>query len=106
MGDPGVYGDYAAAGIDVEVPLFAGGLLSARQKEATSRASAEQKSLEQEENQVIDRSGPTGLSDRYFAVPNSRKGFPRSSAGRSTIKKVNRFMQQKRFWPLDKSIGM
>ena len=49
VGDPAVYGNYAAAGIDVEVPLFTGGLLSARQKEATSRASAVQKSLEQEE---------------------------------------------------------
>ena len=35
VGDPAVYGDYAAAGIDVEVPLFTGGLLSARQNEAT-----------------------------------------------------------------------
>jgi outer membrane protein len=54
VGDPGVYGDYGAVGIDVEVPLFTGGLLSARQNEATLRARAEQKSLEQEENQVIE----------------------------------------------------
>jgi outer membrane protein len=54
VGDPGVYGDYGALGVDIEVPLFTGGLLSARQNEATLRASAEQKSLEQEENQVVE----------------------------------------------------
>jgi outer membrane protein len=54
VGDPGVDGNYAAAGIDVEVPLFTGGLYSARQKEATLKAKAEQKSLEQEENQVVE----------------------------------------------------
>ncbi len=53
VGDPGVYGDYGALGIDLEVPLFTGGLLWARQKEATLRASAEQKSLQEEENQIV-----------------------------------------------------
>jgi outer membrane protein len=53
VGNSGVLGNYAAAGIDVEVPLWTGGLLSARQNEATLRASAQQKSLEQEENQVV-----------------------------------------------------
>jgi outer membrane protein len=69
VGDPGVYGDYAAAGIDVEVPLFTGGLLSARQKEATSRASAEQKSLEQEENQVVEEVNSSWL-DTFTALKN------------------------------------
>jgi outer membrane protein len=54
VGDAGVYGDYGALGVDLEVPLFTGGLLSARQNEATLRANAEQKSLEQEENQVVE----------------------------------------------------
>jgi outer membrane protein len=53
VGNSSVLGTYAAAGIDVQVPLWTGGLLSARQKEATLRASAQQKSLEQEENQVV-----------------------------------------------------
>jgi outer membrane protein len=53
VGNSSVLGNYAAAGIDVEVPLWTGGLLSARQNEATLRASAQQKSLEQEENQVV-----------------------------------------------------
>jgi outer membrane protein len=69
VGDPGVYGNYAAAGIDVEVPLFTGGLLSARQKEATSRASAEQKSLEQEENQVIEEVNSSWF-DAFTALKN------------------------------------
>src|SRR6202051_4721779 len=53
VGNSSVLGNYAAAGINVEVPLWTGGLLSARQNEATLRASAQQKSLEQEENQGV-----------------------------------------------------
>ena len=43
VGDPAVYGDYGGAGIDVEVPLFTGGLFSARQKEATLKATSQTK---------------------------------------------------------------
>jgi outer membrane protein len=64
-----VYGDYAAAGIDIEVPLFTGGLLSARQKEATFRASAEQKSLEEEENQVVEEVNASWF-DAFTALKN------------------------------------
>ena len=53
IGSPGVQGNYAAAGINVAIPLFTGGRLSARQKEATLRVSAEKKSLEEEEDQVV-----------------------------------------------------
>jgi outer membrane protein len=69
VGAPAVYGDYGAAGIDVEVPLFTGGLLSARQKEATFRASAEQKSLEQEENKVVEEVNSSWL-DAFTALKN------------------------------------
>jgi outer membrane protein len=69
VGDPGVYGNYGAAGIDVQVPLFTGGLLSARQKEATLRASAEQKSLEQEENQVVEEVNSSWF-DAFTALKN------------------------------------
>jgi outer membrane protein len=69
VGAPAVYGDYGAAGIDVEVPLFTGGLLSARQKEATFRASAEQKSLEQEENKVVKEVNSSWL-DAFTALKN------------------------------------
>jgi outer membrane protein len=69
VGDSAVYGDYGAAGIDVEVPLFTGGLLSARQREATLRASAQQKSLEQEEIQVVQEVN-TSWFDAFTALKN------------------------------------
>jgi outer membrane protein len=53
VGNSSVLDTYAAAGIDVQVPLWTGGLLSASYNETTLRASAQQKSLEQEENQVV-----------------------------------------------------
>lgn len=53
IGDPGVTGNYAALGINVEVPVFTGGLLSSREEEAKLRAAAAQKALEDEENQVV-----------------------------------------------------
>ncbi len=53
IGDSDVQGNYAAAGIDLEVPLFTGGLLSARQREASLKAQAAQKSLQDEEDQVV-----------------------------------------------------
>jgi outer membrane protein len=69
VGDSAVYGDYGAAGIDVEVPIFTGGLLSARQREATLRASAQQKSLEQEEIQVVQEVN-TSWFDAFTALKN------------------------------------
>jgi outer membrane protein len=69
VGDSAVYGDYGAAGIDVEVPLFTGGLFSARQREATLRASAQQKSLEQEEIQVVEEVN-TSWFDAFTALKN------------------------------------
>jgi outer membrane protein len=69
IGDSSVLGTYAAAGLDVEVPLWTGGLLSARQHEATLRASAQQKSLEQEENQVVKEVN-TSWFDAFTALKN------------------------------------
>jgi outer membrane protein len=53
IGDPGVQGNYAAAGVVVQVPVFTGGLLSSRQDESFLRANAEQKSLDDTETQVV-----------------------------------------------------
>jgi outer membrane protein len=69
VGNSSVLGNYAAAGIDVEVPLWTGGLLSARHNEATLRASAQQKSLEQEENQVVKEVN-SSWSDAFTALKN------------------------------------
>jgi outer membrane protein len=53
LGDPGVTGNYAAAGINVSIPVFTGGLLSARQDEALLRANAAQKALDDTETEVV-----------------------------------------------------
>jgi outer membrane protein len=53
LGDPGVTGNYAAAGVNVSIPVFTGGLLSARQDEASLRANATQKALDDTETQVV-----------------------------------------------------
>ncbi|HTD17468.1 MAG TPA: TolC family protein [Chthoniobacterales bacterium] len=53
IGDPGVQGNYAAAGINVEIPVFTGGLLSARQDEASLRANSVQKALDDTETEVV-----------------------------------------------------
>jgi len=69
LGDSSVLGTYAAAGIDIQVPLWTGGLLSARQNEATLRASAQQKSLEQQENQVVKEVNSSWF-DAFTALKN------------------------------------
>jgi outer membrane protein len=53
VGDPAVQGNYAAAGINVEIPVFTGGLLSARQDGAYLRANSVQKTLDDTETEVI-----------------------------------------------------
>ena len=53
LGDPGVTGNYAAAGVNVSIPVFTGGLLSARQDEAYLRANSAQKALDDTETQVV-----------------------------------------------------
>ena len=52
VGDPGVEGNYAAAGINVELPLFTGGLLSSRQNEAELRTDSQKKLLGDQQLEV------------------------------------------------------
>lgn len=66
IGDPGVEGNYSAAGINVEVPIFDGGRLSARYQEAVLKQRAAQKRLEEEEEQVTKDVNITWL-DVYAA---------------------------------------
>jgi outer membrane protein len=51
--DPALPDNYAAAGVIVNLPLFAGGLYVARQREAELQAQAAQESLRDLENNVI-----------------------------------------------------
>jgi outer membrane protein len=51
-GDSPVYGDYSAAGIDVEVPIFTGFRLSARDQETSLRAQAAKQALTELEDLI------------------------------------------------------
>jgi hydrophobic/amphiphilic exporter-1 (mainly G- bacteria), HAE1 family len=53
VGDDAVRETYAAAGIGVEMPLFTGGRISARAREAKYRVQAAQKALEEMEEDVV-----------------------------------------------------
>ena len=69
IGDPGVTGNYAALGVNVQVPVFTGGLLSAREEEAKLRAAAAQKALEDEEDQIV-RNVHAAWLDAFTALRN------------------------------------
>jgi outer membrane protein len=51
--DPQIPDSYAAGGLTLNLPLFAGGLYAARQKEAELRAQAEEERLRDAENNVV-----------------------------------------------------
>ena len=53
VGDPELPDNYAAAGVSVTLPLYAGGLYTARQREAALRAREAEESLRDQENNVI-----------------------------------------------------
>jgi len=53
VGDSAVEGNYEAAGINVEVPIFTGGLLDARYREAADKAKAADKAVEDAEDTVV-----------------------------------------------------
>lgn len=52
VGDPRFTSGYAAAGINVNLPLFVGGMYRARAREARERASAADESLRDQENTI------------------------------------------------------
>ena len=52
-GDAPVEGNYTAAGVNVELPIFTGGRLSSSDREARFRASVARKQLEDEEDEVV-----------------------------------------------------
>jgi outer membrane protein len=53
VGDPPLPDNYAAAGVSVTLPLYDGGLYTARQREAALRARAAEESLRDQENNVV-----------------------------------------------------
>jgi len=67
--EPQLPDNYAAAGVALTLPLFAGGYYSARQKEAELRARAAEENLRDEENNVI--------RDVHIASLNVQNSFER-----------------------------
>ena len=53
VGDSAVEGNYEAAGINIELPIFTGGLLDARYHEAQDRALAAQETLEGAMDEIV-----------------------------------------------------
>src|SRR5262249_7615502 len=67
--DPQLPDNYAAAGVSLSIPLFTGGLYSARQTEAELRAQAAAESLRDKQNDVV--------RDVRIAWLNARNAFDR-----------------------------
>ena len=68
IGDDSVRETYAAVGIDIELPLFTGGRISARAREAGYKVQAAQKALEETEDDVV-----RDLNRRWLSLAEARK---------------------------------
>ena len=80
--DPQLPDTYAAAGLTLNVPIFAGGLYSARQKEAELRARAADEQLRDAENNVV--------RDVRIAWLNARNAFERMQITRQLVTNASR----------------
>jgi outer membrane protein len=80
--DPQLPENYAAAGLTLNLPLFAGGLYSARQKEAEIRANAADESVRDAENNAI--------RDVRIAWLNARNAFDRLQIAGQLIENAKR----------------
>jgi Outer membrane protein len=69
LGDPQISGRYGAVGVNVNVPVFNGGLFKARRSEADFRAKAAAQSVKDLENRV--------MRDVRVAFANARTAFER-----------------------------
>jgi outer membrane protein len=76
---------YAAAGFNVNVPIFNGHLFSALQSEANSRAKAEDENLRDLQNQVV--------RDVQIAWLNSNSGYQRLSVTQQLLDQANQALQ-------------
>jgi outer membrane protein len=80
--DPQLPDTYAAAGLTLNVPIFAGGLFSARQKEAELRAKAADDQVRDAENNVV--------RDVRIAWLNARNAFDRMQITRQLVSNASR----------------
>jgi len=80
--DPQLPDNYAAAGVSLSVPLFAGGLFSARRQEADLRARAVEENLRDEENNIV--------RDVRIAWLNAQNAFDRLGITRQLVENASR----------------
>jgi len=80
--DSALPANYAAAGVGLSLPIFAGGLYTARQKEAALRAQASEQALLDEENNVI--------RDVRIAWLNAQNAFERLRITRQLLQNASR----------------
>jgi outer membrane protein len=82
IGDTQLGDNYAAAGVSLTLPLFTGGMYSARQKEADLRAQAAAQTLRDEENNII--------RDVRIAWLNAQNAFERLRITRQLVETATR----------------
>jgi outer membrane protein len=80
--DPQLPDNYAAAGVSLTVPLFTGGLYTARQREAELRARAAAENLRDEENNIV--------RDVRIAWLNAQNAFDRLRISRQLVENASR----------------
>jgi outer membrane protein len=80
--DPQLPDTYAAAGLTLNLPIFAGGLFSARQKEAELRAAAADQQVRDAENNAV--------RDIRIAWLNARNAFDRMQITRQLVANASR----------------
>jgi outer membrane protein len=80
--DPQLPDNYAAAGVSLSVPLFTGGLYSARRHEAELRAHAADENLRDEENNVV--------RDVRIAWLNAQNAFDRLRISSQLVENASR----------------
>jgi outer membrane protein len=80
--DPQLPDNYAAAGVSMSIPLFAGGLYSARQKEAELRARSLEAGLADAENNAA--------RDVRVAWLNAQNAYDRLSITRALVENATR----------------
>jgi outer membrane protein len=80
--DPQLPDNYAAAGLSLSVPLFTGGLYTARQHEAELRARAADETLRDEENNIV--------RDVRIAWLNAQNAFERLRITRQLVENASR----------------
>ena len=84
-GAPQLASDYAAAGVNLNLPLFTGGLYTARRREAELKAKAADEELRDEENNII--------RDLQISKLNLEYSFQRLTLTRQLLENANEALE-------------